>query len=183
MNALSNDTFFVLTDELIEMIGFARIGSNKHKLSLLRFIRKNFQEHVDFKEEHSGPRNTIQISMKKRPFKLMLMKIGTKTSQLVHEYLLDFEEHCLAYMCYEDACKRVTIEETQRQLRAAPLIEDLDTSKEQVEVNNIHDFHRHITASAYQTMKEENLRMVATKLGIDSNKYSKIELIEKLINY
>ena len=184
LNALSNDTFFVLTDELIEMIGFARIGSsNKHKINLLRFIRKNFQEHVDFKEEYSGPRNTIQISMKKRPFKLMLMKIGTKTSQLVHEYLLDFEEHCLAYMCYEDACKRVVIEETQRELRQAPLIEDLDTSKKKVKITNINDVHRHINANMYQTTDEEDLKMVATGLGIESDKYNKIELIEKLINY
>ena len=184
LNDISNDTFFVLTDDLIEMIGFARIGlSDKHRANLLRFIRKNFQEHVHFVEEYIGSHNKIQISMKKRPFKMMLLKIGTKTSELVHEYLLDFEEHCLAYMCYEDACKRVVIEETQRELRAAPLIEDLDTSKKRVKITNINDLHRHINASTYQTTDEEDLKMVATKLGIESDKYNKLELIEKLINY
>ena len=55
LNRISNDEFFVTTEELIDLIGYSKNGSSeKQRSNLLRFICKNFQEHVDFIEETCG---------------------------------------------------------------------------------------------------------------------------------
>ena len=36
----------------------------------------------------------VRISMSARPFKQLLMKVGTETSEALHTYLIEFEEAC-----------------------------------------------------------------------------------------
>ena len=44
-----------------------------------------------------GAHHKIEIRMKKRPFKRMLLKLRTSTANLIHEYLLRIEEGCTKY--------------------------------------------------------------------------------------
>ena len=67
LNQISDDEFFVLTEELMDLIGFSKKGSNeKLRTNVLKFVRKNFEEHVDYVEEVHGAFHKIQIKMKKR---------------------------------------------------------------------------------------------------------------------
>jgi protein associated with RNAse G/E len=165
LNQVSNDEFFVLTEELIDLIGFSKNGSKeKLRTNVLKFIRKNFEEHVDYKEEVHGSFHKIQIKMKKRPFKLLLMKVGTSTSQLVHEYLVDFEEHCMEYMMYQNTCKQLTIKEQEQQIREAPLIYELDDMIDEnkvVKFSDVDELHRHTNAYLYRTTDMDNLHELA----------------------
>ena len=161
LNQLSNDEFFVLTDELIDLIGFSKSGSNQNqRSSVSRFIRKNFEEHVDYIEEVCGPFHKIQIKMKKRPFKLLLMKVGTATSELVHEYLVEFEEHCMEYMMYQNTCNQLTIKEQHQQIREAPLMYELDDVIDEskvVKFSDVDDLHCHTNAYLYCMTDMDNL--------------------------
>ena len=165
LNRISNDEFFIITEELIDLIGDSKNGSSeKQRSNLLRFIRKNFQEHVDFIEETCGAYHKIQIKMKKRPFKLLLMKVGTSTSELVHEYLVDFDECCMEYMMYQYTCNRLTIDEQQNQIREAPLIYELDDIIDETKIvkfKNVDELHRHSNAHLYRTTDLDNLREIA----------------------
>ena len=165
LNQISNDEFFLLTEELIDLIGFSKNGSSeKQRSSAFRFICKNFEEHVDYTEEVHGVNHKIQIKMKKCPFKLLLMKVATATSQLVHEYLLEFEEHCMEYMMYQNTCNQLTIKEQEQQIREAPLIYELDDVIDEnkvVKFSNVDELHRHSNGYLYRTTDMDNLRELA----------------------
>ena len=122
--------------------------------------------------------------MKKRPFKLLLIRVGTSTSELVHEYLLEFEERCMEYMQYQYACKMQTVEDQQKQIREAPLIYELDdqiTPETTVKLETVDDFHRHLNAHMYKTTAEEDLKRIAKEKGVTNpDGLTKTELIECL---
>ena len=67
LNNISDDTFFEISEEIVKVIGFSQ------PKSLYRFIRKNFQELVDFTESSEGQK--IIIKMTKRPFKQLRMDV------------------------------------------------------------------------------------------------------------
>jgi hypothetical protein len=69
------------------------------------------------KTGRGGAHHKIEIHMKKRPFKKMLVKVGTSTSDLIHEYLLDIEEGCMKYALYQEECKHKKIMEENNILK------------------------------------------------------------------
>ena len=125
----SDDEWFVLTDDLINLIGFKSSVSNisHNRSNLLKFIRKHFTENVDFlvttigvaKKTRGGAHHRIDISMKKRPFQEMLLSVRTDTSKLLHRYFIDFENLCKDYILYQK-------DQENKRLRAAPAIPVLD---------------------------------------------------------
>ena len=62
--------------------------------------------------------------MKKRPFKKMLLKVGTSTSDIIHEYLLDIEEGCMRYALYQEQCKSKLVIEENRRLKRLKIEEE-----------------------------------------------------------
>ena len=161
LNNVDDDHFFEITDEVIEAIGFSK------PKSMYRFIRKNFREHIDYTEElvqNTGVHGVhrIVIKMKKRPFKQLLMKVGTETSETLHTYLIEFEEACVEYMRYQYACTQETIRESREMLCEAPLIvDDNQDSKSVVKVQTFDDFCRHVNTQVYKTTREENIQQIA----------------------
>ena len=127
LNLMTDEEWILLTDELFELIGFKSCESNPSvgRSNLLKFIRKMFVQGVDFMEHsvelaktgRGGAHHKIEIHMKKRPFKRMLVKVGTSTSDLIHEYLLDIEEGCTKYALYQEQCKHNKIIEENNVLK------------------------------------------------------------------
>ena len=132
LNELKKDEWFKLTDDIIDLIGYKSSVSNNNQKSLLRFIRKNFKEGIDFREVHvatlnnarGGAHYKIEIEMKKFPFKKMLMKVGTEMSDAIHDYLIAFEELTIEYMTYQYHSKSIEVrrmntilEEKEEELR------------------------------------------------------------------
>ena len=84
LNKKKDGEWILLTDELIALIGYKSSDSNPSttKSHLFRFINTNFVENIDFLGIRAGiPKNTrggahhkLEIHMKKRPFKKMLLK-------------------------------------------------------------------------------------------------------------
>ena len=114
LNTKRDDEWFVLTDDIINLIGFKSSESNPshNRSNLLAFIRNNFTEGIDFfttaiavVKKGSGGHHKIQIEMKKRPFKKMLLKVGTETSDLIHDYILDIESGAMKYILYQKQCE------------------------------------------------------------------------------
>ena len=130
LNRKKDDEWILLTDELITLIGFKSSESNPSttKSHLFRFINTNFIENTDFltnfvgipKTTRGGAHRKLEIHMKKRPFKKMLLKVGTKTSDLIHDYVLDLEQAMMQYMVYQKECQLVK-----------------QTNKLQEEINNL----------------------------------------------
>ena len=82
----------------------------------------------------------------------------------MHEYLVDFEEHCMEYMMYQNTCKQLTIKEQQEQIREAPLIYELDDMIDEnkvVKFSDVDELHRHTNAYLYRTTDMDNLRELA----------------------
>ena len=48
---------------------------------------------------------------------------------------------------------------------------------------SLRSFHEHVKVQMYLTTREEDIRRIATTIGIDHSQYSKMELIEKLMKY
>ena len=134
LNSMTDDQWFVLTDELINLIGFKSSASNPshNRCNLLAFIRKKFIEGSDFmgtavklrKNGRGGAHHKIEIRFKKRPFKKMLLKVGTSTSDIIHEYLLDIEEGCMRYALYQEQCKSKLVIEENRRLKRLKIEEE-----------------------------------------------------------
>ena len=134
LNSMTDDQWFVLTDELIRLIGFKSCESNPSvgKSNLVNFIRKNYIHGVDFltfksklvKVGRGGAQHKIEIQMKKRPFKKLLLKVGTSTSDIIHEYLLDIEEGCMRYALYQEQCKSKLVIEENRRLKRLKIEEE-----------------------------------------------------------
>ena len=47
----------------------------------------------------------FEIRMQKRPFKKLLLKVGTSTSDLIHDYILDLEQGAMKYIVYQNECR------------------------------------------------------------------------------
>ena len=62
-------------------------------------------------------------------------------------------------------------------------MENTQPASQRVRIRNIDDFKTYAKVYAYLTFREEDLRMIATTIGIDHSQYSKMELIEKLMKY
>ena len=130
LNRKKDDEWILLTDELISLIGFKVSDSNPSsaRSHLFKFINTNFIENTDFltnfiavaKNTRGGAHRKLEIHMKKRPFKKMLLKVGTKTSDLIHDYVLDLEQAMIQYMVYQKECQLVK-----------------QTNKLQAEINNL----------------------------------------------
>ena len=99
LNSMADDEWFVLTDQMINLIGFKASESNENqrRSNMFAYIRKHFIEGLDFdktsivvpKTGRGGAHHKLEIKMKKRPFKKLLIKVGTSTSDIIHDYLLD----------------------------------------------------------------------------------------------
>ena len=134
LNSMKDDEWFVLTDEMINLIGFKSSEANQHhsRSNLFAFIRKHFIEGLDFsktsiavsKTGRGGAHHKLEIQMKKRPFKKLLIKVGTSTSDIIHDYLLDIEAGCMKYAWYQAQCKSQSIEEENRQLKRLKISEE-----------------------------------------------------------
>lgn len=134
LNTLTDDEWFVLTDEMIQLIGFKSSESGQHhsRSNFFAFLRKNFSEGLDFiktsiavsRTGRGGAHHKIEIQMKKRPFKKMLLKVGTSTSDLIHDYLLDIEAGCMKYALYQEQCKSKLIIEENRKLKRLRIEEE-----------------------------------------------------------
>ena len=48
---------------------------------------------------------------------------------------------------------------------------------------SLRSFHEHVKVRMYLTTREEDIRRIATSIGIDESEYTKMELIEKLMKY
>ena len=55
--------------------------------------------------------------MRKRPFKKMLLRVGTITSDLIHDYLLDLEQGAMKYVVYQKECQMYQKECHMHELR------------------------------------------------------------------
>ena len=77
----------------------------------------------------------MNIHMKKRPFKKLLVKVGTETSNLILDYLLDIEESLVEYLKYSKACELQKNREHIAQIREAPLIYELDDFINETTIN------------------------------------------------
>ena len=119
LNNRKEDEWFLLTDEMISLIGFKSCESNVSagRSHLLRFIRKNFVEGTEFSLNPLGLANKFQIHMRKRPFKKMLLRVGTITSDLIHDYLLDLEQGAMKYVVYQKECQMYQKECQMHELR------------------------------------------------------------------
>jgi hypothetical protein len=128
MNQMKDDNFFVLTDELIDLIGFKKSASNpNHNRShLLAFLRKNFKEKDHFlttevavaRKNSTGATRKLEIQMKKKPFKKMLLKVQTSTSEEIHDYFLDLEDRVRSYVMYQNECREQALLEENEKLRS-----------------------------------------------------------------
>ena len=115
LNNRKEDEWFLLTDEMISLIGFKSSESNPSvgRSNLLKFLRKNFNEGVHFlldmvglaKNSRGGAHHMFEIRMQKRPFKKLLLKVGTSTSDLIHDYILDLEQGAMKYIVYQNECR------------------------------------------------------------------------------
>jgi len=132
LNSMFDNEWFTLSEELISLIGFKSCESNPSvgKSNLVKFIRKNFEEGVEYmtnlekivKVGRGGAQHKIEIKMRKRPFKKMLLKVGTSTSDIIHEYLLDLEDGCMKYALYQEKCKFEMIIQENKELKNAKFI-------------------------------------------------------------
>ena len=48
---------------------------------------------------------------------------------------------------------------------------------------SLRSFYEHVKVQMYVTTREEDIRRIATTIGIDQSQYTKMELIEKLMKY
>ena len=198
LNKKSNDEYFTLTDDLVDLIAYkGKTGTKSHqRTNLLRFIEKHFTEHLDYKAVpvtvsgtgHGGLRQKTEIMMKKRPFKELLMSVGTDTSRLIHSYILDLEEGVTQYMVYQHQCKDRQIEDQRQMLRNCPMMmEDMDDTIDTnavVELRTIDDFHRHMNTNMYATTRMEDLQFIANSVGVPGvSEFNKESLINVLIHY
>ena len=173
LNKLKNEEWFILTDDLINLIGYKSSNSNKchNRSNLFGFIRKQFKEHLDYyttapvvPSTGRGGHNKLDIYMKKRPFKKLLATVGTETSRLILDYLLDLEDSVVEYMEYSKACELENNKEHVAQIREAPLIYELDDVIDEnkvVKFNNVDELHRHSNGYLYRTTDMDNLRELA----------------------
>ena len=115
LSSKTRDEWFVLTNELIDLIGFKSCESNacNNRTNLLKFIRKHFVQDVDFtlltvgitNHMRGGAHYKYEIRMKKIPFKKMLIKVGTNVSDLIHDYLIELDEGVQQYALYQKECQ------------------------------------------------------------------------------
>ena len=124
LNTKRDDEWFLLTDEIINLIG--SLSNTSHNCSsLLAFIKNYFIEGIDFfttaiavPKQSNGECYKIEIQMKKRPFKKMLSKVGTETSDFIHGYVLDIEHGAMKYVLYQNHCALYKKDEEVTRLEA-----------------------------------------------------------------
>ena len=120
LNTITDNEWFVLTNEMINLIGFQSSKSKHHNSAsdLFAFIRKHFIEGLDFSRNgRESSHHQIEIQMKKRSFKKLLLKVETSTSETIHDYLLDIRTGCMKYALYQEQCKTKSILEEHRKLK------------------------------------------------------------------
>ena len=61
-------------------------------------------DHARLKNGRGG-HNKKCLSMKRDSFKKLLMKVNTKNSEQIFDYLIAFEKQVLKYMCYQRECE------------------------------------------------------------------------------
>ena len=101
------DEWFVLNDELINTLG------HKRRAVLLRFIRSQFIESTDYvvistrivRVTRHNEHYKRDIRMRKRSFCNLLVKLDTKVSRDIHEYLCDMDYFIHKYDVYKKECE------------------------------------------------------------------------------
>ena len=123
LNNLNVNDWFEVTDDVIEKIGFR--GDNKKchpRTNLFECIKKNFNENIDyiFAPINSGAiigrggHNKKTLHMKRDSFKKLLMKVNTKNSDQIYDYLIAFKNHVIKYMRYQSECKIYEVTEQNK---------------------------------------------------------------------
>jgi hypothetical protein len=101
------DEYFVLTDDIVRTLGY------KRRTIMLRLIRSHFVENTDFvvintrimRVTRAGEYHKRDIQMRKRSFIKLLVKLDTKVSRDIYEYLCNVEESIHRYDIYNKECE------------------------------------------------------------------------------
>lgn len=111
LNRLNDEEWFEVTDDVIEKIGYK--GKYNNRTHLFDCLKKNFNESVDYiftfenpkAKSGSGGHNKRTLKMKRDSFKKLLMKVNTKNSEQIFDFLIAFEKQVLNYMRYQKECE------------------------------------------------------------------------------
>ena len=114
LNQLNDNDWFEVTDDVIEKVGFK--GDNKksnQRTHLFDCLKHNFTEYIHYTFTLGktrpitgrGGHNKKTLHMKRDSFKKLLMKVNTKNSDQIYDYLIAFENHVIKYMRYQSECK------------------------------------------------------------------------------
>ena len=99
LNQLNDNDWFEVTDDIIEKIGFKGDIKKCHpRTNLFECIKRHFIENVDYKFALKnlgaiigrGGHNKKTLHMKRVSFKKLLMKVNTKNSDQIFDYLIAF---------------------------------------------------------------------------------------------
>ena len=116
LNSLEDDEWFEVTDDTIQIIGYKSTEKRKDsgRGNLLKFIKKNFIENVDYKNSlhprgwkpnDTGGRNKMTLEMKRDSFKMLLLTANTEHSKDIYRYLIAFENNVKQYAIYQHECQ------------------------------------------------------------------------------
>ena len=85
----------------------------------------------------------------------MLLKVGTKTSDLIHDYVLDLEQAMIQYIVYQKECQMVKNTELQKEIsnikkydQPTPLLLESDYSKLSLFEKEKHNYRMMIQVDA-----------------------------------
>ena len=133
LNALEDDQWFVVSDTVIERIGYKGTATRMDHIrtSLLRFLKLHFTVNVDYRlapqccgaESGSVVHNKLTLKMKRDSFKMLLMSVNTQNSKEIYRYLIAFENQVKKYAMYQNECEMFKKEQEIQNLKSvkAPL--------------------------------------------------------------
>ena len=113
LNQLNDNDWFEVTDEVIQKIGFqGDIKKSNQRTHLFECIKKHFIENVDYTlsidetiiKSGRGGHNKKTLHMKRDTFKKLLLKVNTKNSDQIFDFLISFEKHVIKYIRYQREC-------------------------------------------------------------------------------
>ena len=113
LNQLNDNDWFEVTDDIIEKIGFkGDIKKSNQRTHLFECIKKHFIENVDYTlsidetiiKSGRGGHNKKTLHMKRDTFKKLLLKVNTKNSDQIFDFLISFEKHVIKYIRYQREC-------------------------------------------------------------------------------
>jgi len=116
LNDLEPEVWFVVPDEVIQVLGNRTCQKGQQRYNLFRSIRLYFKEDIEFKLIPLGCRR-FELQMKRDSFKKLLLKVNTQNSEKIYDYLIAFESHVLRYIQYQKECALFKLSEQQNKKR------------------------------------------------------------------